>query len=310
MKNEFISSIYFGKNLTLFAVIERTDDAFVLHYLNSLNSTIDINQLESPNTRNGINELTTVVKKFSNKIKKCFVTLTIEDVIITKIPGNIEPQSAEFVDLINLEIRQNFPTKNITNYRIKSMQILANDSNNSMFLTIMIEQELIQSVDKIISMIGLEVTDVSTSQISAINTLSYNYPDVKMTNIIVNVYEEMLEYLIMQDKKLLGYESVFVSKDKNIFKTNENKITNILKELKINQIENIYYFGTNLTKENYTVYWEVGMQLGGDTKRLNPFRMFKNNLEKRDIEYCARTFHIYPPCIGGVLPTQIPIFVK
>ena len=310
MENEFVTSIYFGKKLTLFSVIERTDTTFVLHYLNSINSVIDVKQLESKNSRNGINELTAIVKNFSNKTKKCFVTLALEDVIITKIPGNIEPQSTEFADLINLEIRQNFPTKNIDNYRIKSTQILASDSNNSMFLAIMIDNELIQSIESVVVALGLEVADISTSQISAINTLAYNYPDNKMTDIIVNVYDEMLEYLIMQDKKLLGYEAVFIPKDKDILQINENKITNILNELKISQLGNIYYFGSNLTKKNYVIYWEVAMLLGGDAKRLNPFRMFKTNLDKRDIEYCARTFHLYPPCIGGALPTQLPIFVK
>jgi hypothetical protein len=51
------------------------------------------------------------------------------------------------------------------------------------------------------------------------------------------------------------------------------------------------------------------MILSNDARRLNPFRMMSSNFEKRDKDYCVRTFQMYVACIGGGLPIQIPIFV-
>ena len=62
-------------------------------------------------------------------------------------------------------------------------------------------------------------------------------------------------------------------------------------------------FGIGL---NYDVLTQVKGELSGltnDVIRLNSFRMFSTDLDMRVKEYCARVAHIYPPCIGGCLPS-------
>ncbi len=36
--------------------------------------------------------------------------------------------------------------------------------------------------------------------------------------------------------------------------------------------------------------------------KLNAFRMVKTTISDRAREYCSRTSHIFPPCIGGFMP--------
>ena len=306
-----IASIHFGKNKTLFSIIEKTDVAFCLHYLNSLENTIDLNDLYSETAANFISEFSTIVEKYKTDISSFFVAIDTEYSIITKVPGNIDLQSSEFVDLINLEIKQNYPDKSIDDFRIKTTEIISTVSQNNMYLAVIISNELIYSIENMMANFEIKVTDINASQFSAINTLLYNYPDVSCaTNIIVNINGDLLEYAIIGNRKIIGYEFNLLDENTDISSVIESKISSIVRDIGIEDLDGIYFFGQDLEKARYLKCWEAGMLIGKEAKRLNPFRLFKTDFEKRDFEYCARTFHTYAVCIGGALPIQFPVVVR
>jgi len=184
------------------------------------------------------------------------------------------------------------------------------NSNPQMNLAIITSKNLIETVENITSSFGFELTDINTSPFSAINTFNYNYPDKsEYINILVHINQNILEFAILENQKILDYEFYDISNETDISQAIETKINNINKNLNINKIVGIYFFGQNLSKEEYVKYWEIGMFISDDSKRLNPFRMFETVLEKRDKEYCSRMFHIFPACIGGALPIQFPTTV-
>ena len=67
-------------------------------------------------------------------------------------------------------------------------------------------------------------------------------------------------------------------------------------------IDAIFLYGLSLTKE---ILIDVQESLGlivPVIKRLNAFRMFSTSLTDREKEYCSRTAHIFPACIGAIMP--------
>ena len=304
MENNLIATIYFGKNCTLFALIKKNDNAFCLHYLNKFNPINPSNQTEKE-TKNTIQKLNAVIEKYKNNISHFFATIDTQYSIITKIPGDYDLASSEFIELINLEIRQHFSNLTVEDFRVKITKL---NSNPQMNLAIITSKTLINSIENMISDFGFELTDINASPFSAVNTFNYNYPDKsEKVNIIVHINQNILEFAILQNNQILDYEFYALSNEAGISRAIEVKINSIIKNLNIDEVEGIYFFGQNLSKEEYIKCWEIGMFISFDSKRLNPFRMFDNVLEKRDQEYCSRMFHTFPACIGGALPIQFQI---
>ena len=307
MENNLIASIYFGKTCTLFAIIVKNDNAYCLQYLNTFKA-INLNNLDEKEAQETIKKLNETVDNFRESISNFFVTVDTQYSIITKIPDDVELKSSEFAELINLEIRQHFSNQTVDDFKVKITKL---HSKPFMNLVIITSKNLIESIENIVANFGFEITDINTSSFSAINAFHYNYPDKsEHINIIVHLNQNILEFAILKNQQILGYEFFDITNEPNISAAIESKINNISNQLNIEEINGIYFFGQNLSKKLYVECWEIGMMLCYDSKRLNPFRMFDTVLENRDNEYCSRMFHTFPACIGGALPIQFPMTVS
>lgn len=309
MENNLVASLYFSKDRILFAVIEKTETVFVLHYVNSIKASLDLYNLASEEAEDVILQLSSILEQYKLDISNCFITIDAESCITTKLPSNINSQSQDFIDLLNLEIRQNYPAKSIEYFRVKIIDMLTDHSN--MNLAIIIDNSLISSIENFCSNLKMEVVDINVAQFSAINALLYNYPsELDVVHMIVNMNEDIAELSMVRGKQILSYDVFLLNNsDHRIADSMEQRLENTIEAHNINVLDGIYFFGQNLTKMQYLQCWELGMLVGKEARRLNPFRLLKTKLEQRDIDYCARALHIYPPCIGGALPIQYSVKV-
>ncbi|MDR0927942.1 MAG: hypothetical protein LBO69_09315 [Ignavibacteria bacterium] len=309
MEQNFSVAIYFSKNKTLLSVLERTETAFYVHYVKSF-SAVDLNDITSEAASMAVFEIGDALENFIGQTSRVFVTVDTNYYTMTSIPGNVPIGSNEFSDLMNLEIRQTNPDASIDDYRIKLTQLPAG-TGSPMNLVVIISNAIVDAADAFIQNFGLRMTDINPIPFSAINTFTYNYPDNATHNcLLVNLYDPILGFAIISNNNLLGIEYVTLTKDASIAETIESKIDSIMQSHNITDLDAIYFFGDEINRDQYFVCWEVGLIKGGDSRRLNPFRMVKTNLEQRDQEYCARVFHQYVSCIGGALPTFFPVSVR
>ncbi len=300
--HSLIASIYFGKQRTLLAITERQEDAFVLHYLNMTSSYINLNNISDKNSVKNLAELSLMMAAFSDKISKLFVVIDRQDAFITKFPCNMNENIFNIRELVELEVRQNFQNAGLSNFNVKVFDIFSN-SNNQMLLATFIPQNIIDTCRQIIKGFGTDITDFNVSSIAAINSYIFNYPDEKNeNNLIISLDSNVMQFSMLANNKIFSYDIAIDATSQNIPEIIENKANRIISLANIENFKNIFTIGSDLTKSNFFKCWEIGALLGSDTKRLNSFRMFKTTLGKRERDYCSRIFHLFAPCIGGLLP--------
>jgi hypothetical protein len=316
MEDIFVASLLIGNSDTYISVLERTVDGYALHYVKKLDNTIILTNAVPEKLDAAIAELTTILSPYKSKLAKFFVTIDDEYYHLTQVPGSIDILNPEFVDLINLEIRQTTTEHSIDNYRIKATPIENKKDNEGasempMCLVCLINNDIVWEIEYLATNLELELTDINPVPFSSINTFTYNYPDKKDSAVaIVCLKQNVIEYGILQNNSIIGYEFSKVNGLSTYSGVIENKIDNIIESYQISNLSGAYFYGSSITKQQYIECWEVGMIMSGDSKRLNPYRLVKSKLDKRDEEYCARTFHIYVACIGGALPTMFQTFVR
>ena len=302
---EITATLFIGKDSTLLVVFEKKYRKYTLQYVKKLSNVLDITALSSDSSVAAITEMTNILSDFS--VDNFFVTLNSDHYITTPIPGSFQKNSKEILKLIDLSIKQYHPNKSIDDFRVKSIPV--NSANPMEFVSI-ISKDIIVSVESIVAMFGCELTDINPSHISAINSFSFNYPEKNTeTTILVQSTNDVLEFIIISNNTVLGFEYCISEKDVLISKTFENKLRQIISHYNLSNINNIYFYGNKLNKQEYADCWKVGMIVSNDCKRFNPFKLFNSDLEQRDKDYCIRTFQMYVLCMGGALPIQIPIAI-
>jgi hypothetical protein len=224
----------------------------VLNYVKSLSSVININDLTSDDSANGLNELSNIMQDFDN-IKKFFVTLDNDNYILTHIPGNLKNNSDDFLELINFEISQHDPTKTLDDFRIKTIPLQSTLKQKPTELVTMIDKNVVLAIESVVANLGYELTDVNPVPISALNTFTYNYPNSKENIvIIVRFTRNVMEFGILKNNKIIGYEFRAVEDNANIATDMENQIAEILAAYELSShVDCIYFYGVALTKELY-----------------------------------------------------------
>ena len=198
---------------------------------------------------NGLNQLHHILQDFPN-ITKFFVTLDNDNCILSNIPGNIQSNSEEFINLINLEISQHNPNQSISDYRVKTMSIFSN--SNPIQLITLISVDILIALDCILANLGHELTDVNSSFLSVLNAYYFNYPQNNDKGVLlIQISNNIIEFYILLDNQFVGYDFRESENEQDIYTILEQHIVNIAVNYEVPNIDSIYFFGPNLTKEQY-----------------------------------------------------------
>lgn len=304
MSNELICSLYFQPHRTSVAVLEMSDNGFSLRHLQHLTAIINLD--DSADGSATALELCDLLEHLDGTLHKVFVTISSEYSLLTHIPA-VEKDSLEFLELLDLEVRTHFPDRERTDFYAKVTPLGVNGEMN---LVSLIDKELLVRIEKIVSNLGVPLTDVNVAPFASINSFSYNYPELRNKYVmLVEVCKDAIEYIMMYDNRIIMYEYDGYSSDADLADKIEMKVGSMSSRLGV-ALAGMYFYGETLSREQYISCWEIGMILAADSKRLNPFRMMDTSLEQRDREYISRTFQMYTQCIGGGLPTQLDVVVR
>ncbi len=303
MEKEFIVSIYFNLYKTFLTVVERTEDKFILHYLNSTTANIDLKDISSSQSLESITEIFSMLSEYFDKIKFLNIVLSPEYVHNTIFPGDINTISNDVYELLNLEIENAFEDKKIDDFKINLTGIFSPTTmTNEMLLVNLLPKTIEDSINQMFIDYGLLVNEIYFNNSALVNTFLFNYPEKSNErSAIICFHKDILEILLVAQSKLIAYEFV-IRDDETIDQIVEKKLQEMFFNSKIAAVDNLFICGTELSKDVFIKCWKTGSFLSADTRRLNPFRMFTTELEERDKEYCARVFHLFTSCIGGSLP--------
>jgi hypothetical protein len=294
-----ILSIFFNIDRTYLSISEPTTKGLSLSYINSTLNYIDLENLDDDGSVKGIEELDMILSNLDFTIDKVDVTIPAESVLVTQFPGRHGMSELELSELIALEIRQAYPQFNPNDFSSNIIPMADRLDGQTMMLAVIIPFEIIKSVHKILGKYDIPIDNIEISQLNAQNSFLYNYPEnIYKTTAIVGVQNNFIDLSIVKNMKPIYYDLISFT-DKNQIGILLLEEFDILNTSVANDIEDIFFFGTGLTNDVLTVAQQTFDGTGINHLRLNAFRMVSTKLTEREIEYCSRTMHIYPPCIGG-----------
>lgn len=294
-------SVYFNVDRTYLAVLAYHSDGATLELVDSTENAIDPGYPEKESTKKGIEELNGIISNLPRDIDRLSVTLPAESVLVTQFPGKSSMEPDKIRKLANLEVRQNFPTFNFEDFYINVIPL--NNENGNMMLGVIIANEYIRTCKNILSGLEMPINKIEISQLNAHSAFLYNYPEKHDATVaLLGIEEQFIDISVIRENQPAYYNLLSLSDPGGISELLENEFNKIIPDV-VDSIQGAYFFGTALDKDILLASWETCMMLGMEAVRLNAFRMMSTDLDKRTREYCSRTLHIFPPCIGGALPT-------
>lgn len=295
-------SLYFNTDRTYLTVVEKRDNGLWLRHIDSTLTHIDIENIESDESREGLTQVHQALLEIPIEITRVTATLPAESVLVSQFPGSSKMSSSELKKLVNLELRQLYPQFSYSDFALNLIPFLPNNKTKAQMLAVMVENAHFDIVQNIISPLDRPLSRIDISQLNAHNAHVFNYPQELNKNIaLLSVQKPFLDFSIIRNGKPLYYSAIRVNNDDDIASLFEQEITKAKTDY-VDTIDSAYYFGASLTKEISLSCWETSMMMGFEGKRLNPFRMLKTDLDERTKEYCSRVFHLYPACIGASMP--------
>jgi hypothetical protein len=297
-------SFFFNVDRTYLTGISSSPDGFSLDYIDSTIDQINFENLDCEESRNGIAQLNKFIQEMEFKPTRITATLPAETVFITKFPGKRDFTTEEFRKLVALEIRNAYPQFNFEDFDISLIPFKESKDKKQMMLAVIVQQSDYSIINEILEPLGIKISKYEISQFNAHSSFLFNYPEMREKNVaIIGVQGQFLDLSVIQGNELIYYNLSSIESIDRVGQVFEREYNKIIQSYTDN-IEACYFFGTGLNKNISLSLWETAMMLGiYEAKRLNPFRMMKTSLDGRHRDYCSRTFHIYPACVGGTFPS-------
>ncbi len=296
-----ILSVYFNIDRTYLALVETTAKGLHLHYVNSTEQTIDLENIEDDNSVLGIQELEVLIQEAGPADYLC-VSLPAESILLSHIPGDLSMDEAQLKQLVGLEIRNAFPQFNYEDFMPIIVELGERMDGKKMLLAEIIPNKIIESTQSILSCAGIPITRYDVSQFNSHSALLYNYPEQKeKATALLSIQQQFVDLSVIKNGLPIYYSLVNFNSPEDIGAICENEFNKIMTDY-VDYVETAFFCGSGLTAEIYQKGESKLAEFLMTGMRLNAFRLVSANLDQRDTEYCSRVSHIFPACIGAGIP--------
>ena len=299
-----ILSVYFSSERTYITIVEPAAKWLSLLYINSTVHPVNLDNLYGQDSVKGCQEFEIMLNDVPPNIGRISVTLPAESVLISQFPGKSDLRHSDIKRLVDLEIRQSYPNLNIDNFDSSVIPLSPKLDGKQMMMTVIVPKTVIQSCYTLFDGLGREPDSIEMSQMNAINSMLYNYPEERNNTVILFGLDKLfVDISVVTNGKPIYYNLVSLPNKNQIGELCENEIHKLLSEYS-NFINSAYFFGSALTKDILVIARNALRGRVKNTSRLNAFRMMKApQQDERIRSYCSRASHLYPPLIGGCIPS-------
>jgi hypothetical protein len=306
---ERVLSAYFNTDRVYLAVFEPTEKGIDLAYINSTDHPVNPENMDGEMSLLAQKEFGVLLGELPENINKISVCLPTESVFISQIPGNGSLKQEEIKQLLHLEIRQTFPQYNNDDFISRVYQLAPRMDGKQMLIVEIIPKSVIKSIFHMFSNYNFQILNIDNSQFNAHNALLFNYPEESdKAAALLSVQSNFIDISVLKNGEPLYYNLVKFNDKTQFAAICEEEFGKLMTDY-IDYIENAYFFGSGLNSELFETAKEILAGFLMTAKKLNSFRMISTGLPERYREYCARTAHIFPPCIGAAIPGYVkPIY--
>jgi hypothetical protein len=308
-KMEIILSVYFANDRTYISGIKPTETGIELVYINStehsidLEEEIDLNNPEGNMSLLGSQELEIALDDLPIEPTQLTVTLPIDSVLISQFPGDDSLSEKKLKELVNLEIRQQYPKFDTNDFMANIIPLAAKKNRKKMMMGIIIPKKSYENCKKILAPLNMSISRIELGQLTTHSCFLYNYPEFMQKNVmLLGIEKKFADITVLKQGKPLYYNTAKFAQLNEVGEIMMIEFDKINTEY-IDQIDAAFFYGPHLTKDFLDIMKPNVLAFVPDTGRVNAFRMMRTNLEQRDREYASRVSHIFPPCVGGAIPT-------
>ncbi len=273
---------------------------YSLAYINSTQQSVDLTDSgEAMGSISAVVELHEVFMEIAGAASIANVTLPMESVFIHQFPAPLELSEQQITELVRFEISQHFPNQDADAFTSVVYPMCPRLDGTRMMMAVIMERSVIRLVNELLQPLGAEIQRIDVAQLAAHNTFAYNYPETDGTSFIVfGVQERYIDVSVVKNNELCYYQLTPLADRSKIGEVCEEQLTKVLDEY-VSFVDGAFLFGSGLTQEMFNA---VNQKMTVPAVRLNAFRMVSTTLGDRERAYCARVAHIFPPCLGNVLP--------
>lgn len=296
-------SVYFSSDRTYLSVVEPGSKGLNLKYINSTENPIDLENPDDLENMMAVKELKDLLAEIENPIDRVSVTLPADTVLVTKIPSKKNMQFEEIKKLVELEIRNAYPQFNYKDFIPSVLKFEPKLDGKEIMLAVIIPKINFISCRDILMELNTPISNIEISQLNSHSAFMYNYPERnKETVAIVGVGQQFVDVSVIK-AGIPVYYNLAKLKDKemigDVCLEEFERITKNYAE----RIDSAYLFGEGLNIDMLVIAQSFLMGTVENVGKLNGFRMFTSQLDKRQRDYCSRMAHVFPPCIGGNMPS-------
>lgn len=297
---EPVISVFFDSDRTYVALLEPDAKGYSLAYINSTRQPVDLTGSgEAMDSITAVVELHEVFMEIAGAASVANVTLPMESVFVHQFPAPVDLSEQQITELVRFEISQHFPNQDTEAFMSIVYPMCPRLDGTRMMIAVIMERSMIKLVHELMQPLGAEISRIDVAQIAAHNTFAYNYPETGGTSFIVfGVQERYIDVSVVKNSELCYYQLTPLADPAQIGEVCEEQLTKVLDEY-VSFVDSAFLFGSGLTQDMFVA---ATKKMTIPVLRLNAFRMVSTTLGDRERAYCTRVAHIFPPCIGNILP--------
>lgn len=295
-------SFFFAPDRVYAAAVAKNEKGYELTDVHATENPIDLEDLDSAESQKGLEDLQNFFESVGKEFSRIAATLSPEHVLVSQFPGSAGMKASDVRSLVDLEMRQSYPRFDAKDFSVMCTPLSPSKAERKMMLATIVEKKIFSNVKKVLEPLGSLVDNIEISQLNAQDALLFNYPERAGETIAsIGLDDRFIDIGTLEKGEPAYYNLMSFSDPSEVPLMIEEEV-NKLHESYVEQIKAIYFYGSGLTKDVLMQVWETAMLLGLEATKLNAFRMLTASVGKREREYCSRTAHIFPPCVGGCFP--------
>lgn len=300
-----ILSVFLNTDRVYIAVAQQLEKGMQLLYANSTDYAIDLDLYEEGSSYPEIGDLQNLLLNLPFKFTQLTVSLPAESLFVTQFPGRPGITDSELITLVNIELRQNFPQLDSKDFMCTLLPLGNKLIGNNNVISIIAQKSTANICKQILEPLGLPIHRLEVSQLNALNSFLYNYPELNdKCTVLFGIQNGFIDISVVSNKSVLYFQLRTYSKERMIPDICKEEIEKLFEEYTLS-IDSVFLYGVSLNSE---ILYHVNLAISDmitEVKRLSAFRMFKTDFDYRDREYCSRTAHIFPSCIGAIIPSYL-----
>ncbi len=293
---ESILSVYFGTDRTYIGLLGQGKKGAELLYVNSVPSTVK----DENDYLDVLMELEAFLPAIASEAKHLQMCVPAENVFVHQFPAVARANTEQIKSLLQFELKQAYPGHTLDDFTTVIYPLAQTADGRTMMVAVLIDKKYLMACEFVLGVTALPLERTSVSQFAIHSALLYNYPDCKDKSVVIfTVQDAFIDVSILKKGQLAYYNLISLPNRKDLGEVCNAEIEKILGNNIASFIDEAFLLGPGLTKASFSAAENV---ISLPVRRLNAFRMMTAGVSDREREYCARTAHLYPPCIGSALP--------